>query len=202
MHNFLVGKERDDWVAKRTQECPSMHPNGTCARINRLLGWEDGVHDKACDMCFMNGPDSEGSGELRKIVSQRVVDHAASLAPYQTPHVKAALITIHGKQIDEPTPEMVEASPRLRWFNVRETWRKAQSLAKSVASGKCEPHIYAERQASCEGCEYREESKKAGEYFCGVCGCGDTALARLDHKLWYKYLECPMRRKGFSNATE
>jgi hypothetical protein len=46
-------------------------------------------------------------------------------------------------------------------------------------------------------------------YFCGGCGCGNNDLARLDAdspdeytKLHYPYLECPLKRSGFSNATQ
>lgn len=44
-------------------------------------------------------------------------------------------------------------------------------------------------------------------FFCGSCGCGNNNLARLDAdspdeytKLHYPELECPLKRKGFSNA--
>jgi len=73
--------------------------------------------------------------------------------------------------------------------------------------------IYNERKISCFGditkninpC-FRLQYVAQRGYFCGGCGCGKNELARLDSdspdaytKLHYPKLECPLRRKGFSN---
>jgi glycosyltransferase involved in cell wall biosynthesis len=74
--------------------------------------------------------------------------------------------------------------------------------------------IYKQRKLSCFGdsslgvapCSRLYNAGKRG-YFCGSCGCGKQDLARLDAdtpdeytKLHYPQLECPLKRKGFSNA--
>jgi glycosyltransferase involved in cell wall biosynthesis len=73
--------------------------------------------------------------------------------------------------------------------------------------------VYQQRRLSCFGnasqniasCERLKEIPERG-FFCGGCGCGNNDLARLDSdtpngysKLHYPELECPLKRKGFSN---
>ncbi len=109
-----------------------------------------------------------------------------------------------------PREQWMAKSPSTRWSLVRSTWSKATSLGKSLTSGRgVSKEMYDRRMASCHGdgvtgaCPARKESQKEpGNYYCGECGCGDTALARLDHKLGYEYLECPRAMPGFSNHIE
>jgi hypothetical protein len=57
---------------------------------------------------------------------------------------------------------------------------------------------YKKRLESCNGCDRRID-KPEGSY-CGACGCGMWAGAKLDNKLKVPYLTCPLRKPGFSNA--
>lgn len=76
--------------------------------------------------------------------------------------------------------------------------------------------IFQDRKTSCFGnrsdglapCSRLKYVENRG-YFCGGCGCGKNELARLDAnstdeytKLHYPYLECPLKKKGFSNYSE
>lgn len=75
--------------------------------------------------------------------------------------------------------------------------------------------VYQQRKISCFGdsdkgiepCR-RLKFVEARGFFCGGCGCGNNDIARLDSdvpneytKLHYPKLECPLRRKGFSNES-
>lgn len=57
-------------------------------------------------------------------------------------------------------------------------------------------------------CEHLKNSKTAGKYFCGGCGCGDRQGTWLvsdgDNysKLDYPRLACPLQMPGFSNYEE
>jgi len=56
-------------------------------------------------------------------------------------------------------------------------------------------------------CQHLQQSKTEGKYFCGGCGCGDSArtwlLAESDEysKLDYPNLNCPLKMPGFSNYS-
>lgn len=76
--------------------------------------------------------------------------------------------------------------------------------------------VLKQRRLSCFGdntkniseCDRLKYIEKVG-YFCGGCGCGKQHLARLDGdtpeeytKLHYPQLECPLKKKGFSNEEK
>lgn len=78
---------------------------------------------------------------------------------------------------------------------------------------KVSDEILRRRKQSCFGdklrgikeCERLRFIEGKG-YFCGGCGCGERELARLDAdssneytKLHYPHLECPLKKRGFSN---
>jgi len=56
-------------------------------------------------------------------------------------------------------------------------------------------------------CEHLKESKTAGQYFCGGCGCGDrqgtwlVANGNDYSKLDYPKLNCPINMPGFTNYS-
>ena len=56
-------------------------------------------------------------------------------------------------------------------------------------------------------CQHLHESKTAGKYFCGGCGCGDKPRAWLVadgneySKLDYPTLSCPMQMPGFTDYS-
>lgn len=72
--------------------------------------------------------------------------------------------------------------------------------------------IYEERKISCFGdknngispCKVLKKGL-SGNWMCGACGCGDNNIAALNEtsgsysKLMYPELQCPLKRKGFSN---
>ena len=69
---------------------------------------------------------------------------------------------------------------------------------------------YELRRNSCFGSEKQPPcsllvTNASGHRFCGACGCGQTALSRLDGdkpedytKLHYPALHCPLKREGFT----
>jgi hypothetical protein len=117
------------------------------------------------------------------------------------------------------------------WPVVKNTWEKADAFINSVASRgilsttmnligidnnsgeKVSEEIYTIRHNSCFGitgsnqCSQLKYAENFGHY-CGACGCGQTKLAKLDGdgyrytKLHYPYLECPLKKHGFSNYIE
>lgn len=114
------------------------------------------------------------------------------------------------------------------WTKVKKSWEKAESFLNSMTSRgiistamdvlnidksageKVSDEIYNLRRDSCFGNDSRfikqcDQLKynDSLESFCGSCGCGQTKLAKLDGdgytKLHYPYLECPLKKEGFSN---
>jgi glycosyltransferase involved in cell wall biosynthesis len=115
------------------------------------------------------------------------------------------------------------------WKSVKLSWENAAKFVESACSRGIVPTVvdiigldknrgnriaedtHAQRQLSCFGnpsrgvkaC-FRLQTVEGKGQFCGSCGCGDNKLAKLDGegytKLHYPHLECPLRRKGFSNA--
>lgn len=117
------------------------------------------------------------------------------------------------------------------WTKVKETWEKAVSFAKSIESrgalnNKVDQKQRSLRVISCHGnkdmgippCKARDYSKDKKYHYCNECGCGEREIARLDaigseenlptfkeedyNKLDYPYLECPLKKQGFSNHIE
>ena len=100
------------------------------------------------------------------------------------------------------------------------SWVKAQSFMESLKSrgmgmviGKGEQvsdEILKQRQLSCFGNEQIpacDKLKKVGDdLFCNACGCPNYSLSKLNGegytKLHYPHLECPLKKKGFSNYVE
>lgn len=98
------------------------------------------------------------------------------------------------------------------WERVRPSWRRALEFStvilRTTVEGKVSETVYWERMQSCSGindrnqivgpvCPLRREYRGVG--YCGACGCGATPLSRLDSKLWYSGLKCPLSRKGFQH---
>jgi len=119
-------------------------------------------------------------------------------------------------------PESVKelAGAALDWEKNKPLWKKAIEFTKSVASGRgVDDEVYAKRHVSCHGttpdgervgdpCTHRRRSKRDG-YYCSICGCGDKKIASLSpdpetgkSKLQFVELTCPMKKEGFSNASD
>lgn len=90
--------------------------------------------------------------------------------------------------------------------------RQAVTYAVSEASGRhAPPEVVRERERSCFGdpaaglapCPALKVDQTGS--WCGACGCGSRAKARLDEdeqgrsKLQFTVLTCPKKRKGFTN---
>lgn len=104
------------------------------------------------------------------------------------------------------------------WNAVKSSWVKAEAFFASIKSrgiiattlntgGERAPDniVDLRRQQCFGGCvhlKYTLDHKP----FCGACGCGSNKLAILASeegysKLDYPYLECPLKKPGFSNAS-
>lgn len=115
------------------------------------------------------------------------------------------------------------------WLGVREEWKRLTSFVAAarsrgiMATAKhiagldntdgfhCDTDTLQKRQRSCFGDSSKPAcamlvTNAAGHRFCGACGCGETAIARLDadtpdhfSKLDYKVLRCPLGKEGFTS---
>lgn len=118
------------------------------------------------------------------------------------------------------------------WQKVKNTWENADKFLSAIKSRglvssalnilnvnneggeRVSPEILERRKLSCFGddklpvCNQLRKTENE-EYFCGACGCGKNKLAILNSneengytKLHYPYLECPLKKPGFSNYEE
>jgi len=120
----------------------------------------------------------------------------------------------------EPTQQSETLKGKKAWKESRPLWVKALEFTRAVSSGRdIDENTYKERHISCHGktpdgeyisppCSYRRPSERNG-FFCSVCGCGDKKLANLSpdpatgkSKLQFVELTCPMKKKGFTNASD
>lgn len=78
-------------------------------------------------------------------------------------------------------------------------FKQALSYVKSITSGQASEETIRQRAASCYApCSELLRTRKGD--FCRACGCGMRPEAELHNKLKYAYLECPLRKPGFSNS--
>ena len=105
-------------------------------------------------------------------------------------------------------------------MNFGNTFTKVASFAKAVASRgitnkKTDVFTKKLRVISCFGdscisgelppCEHLKNSKAAGKFYCGGCGCGDRKAtwlvsdAKEYSKLDYPNLSCPLKMPGFTD---
>lgn len=77
---------------------------------------------------------------------------------------------------------------------------QVSTFARSQVSPEAEPAIVRARMAECMACP-KLETVDSGRY-CGACGCGRWWASELSRKLRRGYLECPLKRPGFSNAED
>jgi len=178
--------------AAREVQCEH-RTGGGCIEVSRRVGWDVSVAIDWCDSCLASGrPD----GRLEEVARRIVASHAKpELRRHLDREVLEVLRDRHGIPIK--LDEIARASDRKqRWKQVRVTWENAKSLALSATSRLVFGRIAEERMAArldqCRRCPARRTSGN-GE-FCGVCGCGDTNLARLDNKLQHPLLKCPLGR--------
>lgn len=178
--------------AAREAQCEH-RTGGGCIEVSRRVGWDVSVAIDWCDSCHASGrPD----GRLEEVARRIVERHAR---PEMRRHLDREVLEVlrdrHGVPVS--LGEVAMASDRKqRWKNVRLTWENAKSLALSATSrlvfGRIAEERMQARLGQCRRCPARRES--GGGEFCGVCGCGDTQLARLDSKLKYPSLKCPLGR--------
>jgi len=77
--------------------------------------------------------------------------------------------------------------------------KQAYTYLRSVTSGQAAPEVVAHRVKACYApCSELQRTKKGD--FCRACGCGMKPEAELHTKLNYAYLECPLKKPGFSNS--
>ncbi len=215
----------------RQKQC-QMRLNGTCCDINVKIGWRHGIPLEECDKCFEMGPRSEEAEAYRKKLAREHVefwlwpDNLARVASRET--VESILQHAEpAKRAELRKLVLSDNSPSAkldRWNAVKTSWGRAQSFTKSVASkgivGKrVSLSIRGERDVSCFGGVYSDGTtqlpcdsliigKDGKTKFCGECGCGEKEAARLTvpegeySKLDYPYLECPRRKRGFSNFDD
>lgn len=118
---------------------------------------------------------------------------------------------------------------KISWKKVENSWYDAQSFIESVKSRgisstisnvvgvnnnsgeRVDADTYNLRKKSCFGDENNPpcgalNNINKSQPFCGACGCGQNKLTILSSedpndytKLHYPYLECPLKKPGFSN---
>lgn len=98
-------------------------------------------------------------------------------------------------EVSAPTVFMRVSTASL-WDQVKDLWAKAESFVSTATSGFAEPEIVEQRKASCAACPNLQKTPSGD--FCGACGCGQNPLARLDRKLLFRDLKCPINAKGFA----
>jgi hypothetical protein len=182
----------DPRESARERECPS-RSEGRCHEIDRRVGWDVAVSIDWCDGCMASG---RQPGNLDAITKEIVAAHIdPAVRKHADREVLEALRDRHGVTVG--LEEIASASDRKqRWKIVKPSWQNAASFALSMTSrlvfGAVGERRMEARLAACERCPARRQSK--GRSFCGVCGCGDTALAALDDKLKNPMLRCPLGR--------
>lgn len=74
---------------------------------------------------------------------------------------------------------------------VKSLWAKAHSFAAAVLSGRVPEETYKARMAICNACPQKYQGKDKNDY-CRACGCGEWPASRLDRKLTWNELKCPL----------
>lgn len=108
-------------------------------------------------------------------------------------------LAAEGLTVTAPT----EAEPRTIATRTRPSWEKALEFTRVVGSvvthgGFVAEAVYEKRLSSCRSCSKLDRSPDGQEY-CGECDCGRWPVSRLDNKLRFPGLECPLGRPGFAN---
>lgn len=160
---------------------------GQCRLINNKLGIPVGLSDGFCTKCLSKGINSKDSVDLRDSVVDKI-----------------------NKYVSENPRAAEKLNALVGWRETRPSWSKAASWLKSEVSkrvGKISLNVLDQRKQSCfggvssEACNMLRKHTD-GFHYCGSCGCGVREEARLDgkpSKLEYPYLECPLKKPGFSN---
>ena len=171
-----------------TNDIPCQYRAGiTCTLITAKLGFAVGISRSICEKCISEGPEHTNSVKLR--------EH----------HVDLVLQQIN---VD---PKLAQKVKGVRgWSDTRVTWKNATEWAKSKGSALFRTITLEQlevRRTSCFGADPTKACPMLrkfndGYHYCGACGCGVREEARLDgapSKLEYPHLECPLRKRGFSN---
>lgn len=208
-----------DWAETRARQCRCFIA-GQCLHVSGYLGWSHKIDQNTCDSCHaLGGETSEAAAHLRREAAQGVARFAAKRAMerpsrYQ-PEVLVQLTIRHRLVPDDRfnAPDFQEAiHSRNEWAKVKPTWQKALSFVRAITSkvtSSLSAEDYEKRLISCHGIKAdgtvvgapcRMRRSRNDQHWCGACGCGETALAELDHKLKYPFLECPLGKEGFSNG--
>lgn len=188
------------------EQCPARTSKKGCILLNLKLGWENLLAKEKCDVCWkLGGPPSPSAHDFLDLEARRIVDWAKH--PENARRLpREVLVPLTIKHLDPEETRKLEGTITLsmardsRWPSVSSSWKKAGSFALSLLSSmvtKVDKDTLLLRRLSCETCPARETD---GEHsYCGVCGCGKKKMARLDRKLEYPYLRCPLGKPGFSN---
>lgn len=182
-----VQREKD-----REAQCEH-RAGGGCIEVSRRVGWDVAVSIAWCDGCFYKG---RPEGDIEALASRIVSSHSnPAIRDRLDREVLEVLRDKHGVRVS--MDDVAKASDRKqRWKNVRMSWENAKAFATAMASSLVLGRIADDRmQARLEQCRRCPAKREAGGgEFCGVCGCGDTSLARLDNKLRHPLLKCPLGR--------
>lgn len=164
----------------------------------------------------------KGGEELLKMVDEVLKEHKDKIPKSSVDMLK----TLAGSAT-LPTPvrdEWQKVKPS--WINAKKFIAAIKSRGiistaldatgiDNTCGDRVSDEILRQRKLSCFGdkpkkvlpCSRLRHLKEKG-YFCGGCGCGNNDMARLDAdtsteytKLHYPQLECPLKRRGFSNAV-
>lgn len=210
-------------------QCPA-RSKGRCILLNMELGWDHLLPMSDCDQCWaLGGADTSDAARLRDTWIDRTVEHfskpevAAKLGrDVLVPLTIRHLTSEQTQRLNHAIDIQFQIKREGLWAEVKHTWSDATSFIAALKSRGTDNRrvplpILEQRTVSCFGtnlagsqvadpCPSLTGSPERG-WWCGACGCGQTDIARLDDptgegypKLAYPILNCPRRRKGFSNA--
>ena len=212
----------------RSAECP-LRKMGQCLEVSESLGWAHGFSLRHCDQCWrLGGKDSPDARQFRAhavlgLLKQVLVPLTFGTLP---PPVRTALLNNHctpeegALLMSHPDAQSGLKQQDLR-AKVKVGWKEAAAALKSYKSRgvlnwtRADLTIERARHRSCFGsdgpegeavqapCRALRTASDGIHHYCGECGCGEREDALLDEKdypkLAFPYLECPLRRTGFSN---
>lgn len=216
----MTSEERDELRRReeeRMAQCGA-RSHGGCILVSTELGWQQMMMLGTCDACFRVGGSFTPEGDkVRDDFRDGVLKELKKPEKLKKLGREVLVPLLRYHLTEEERGEAEKAGVdfeqavfrRERWQDVKLTWENAKSFTMSLfsaAGGTVDEEVLQKRRKSCFGdegtppcSELRRTSKGA---FCGSCGCGENGLAELDDKLKYPYLKCPMKKEGFSNASD
>lgn len=177
--------------------CP-LRWSGRCADVSNRLGWDHGLPLTDCNRCHESGGfGSPGGDAVRTTIVNLTI--SAFREPGRLARLPSSVRAAMARHIPDlgPVVATLPEHPRDAWQRVEFSWENAARLIRSLSSGTVTRDVFETRLASCKGCTQLRRDEE-GKMYCGACGCGKNPLARLDRKLWFSHLECPLGKPGFS----